>query len=462
MKDPHPDTAQWLRRSIVATGIIGVVTVLYCYNLRTLLHLFDGFYRSRNEPAAAGREYLLQIRVHNYSYFLVAAFFALAVWTLSLRFSSQITRIGTRLSLLQHRTARLLIAGVCLGLVIAVAILFSNREWVRFGRPCWDNYCLYTDLVFRWLSVRTPEALDSLVHFMRSDYHANSPLGPFLFALVKMATGWKAVTTIGAASILWLCLIKPARLGPFVEGALLILFGTNAVVVRCFLFPQTDALVLLWTAALMAVALRRISHRRLAYDVGACFLLTTGLFVKLSFLPWLALIPLWRILDGLLKGVFGSREGLKRWVPLFTKELLLFSVVPLICYLAFQRGLGLMNLFFVELHAMRTPDTFFPFKVISLLHAALFFMILILWGRRRLEESDYFLLAGAGLYLFSLLVSNTAGWDRFYLPLVPPLCVVAGRGLVVVQEKGGAGLVGIFVLLVAFLNYSLLKFWLFY
>jgi hypothetical protein len=100
--------------------------------------------------------------------------------------------------------------------------------------------------------------------------------------------------------------------------------------------------------------------------------------------------------------------------------------------------------------------------VISLLHASLLFVILIFWGRRRLEESDYFLLAGAGLYLFSLLVSNAAGWDRFYLPLVPPLCVVAGRGLVVVHEKGGAGLVGIFVLLAALLNYSLLKFWLLY
>jgi len=122
----------------------------------------------------------------------------------------------------------------------------------------------------------------------------------------------------------------------------------------------------------------------------------------------------------------------------------------------------LWGMFIVELHAMKMADTFFPFKVMSLVHATAFFLILICLGRKRLGSSDAFLLAAAALYLLSLWFSSASGWDRFYLPLIPPLCTVAARGLVAVQEMGGARLVAIFVILAALLNYFMLEFWLFY
>jgi hypothetical protein len=168
------------------------------------------------------------------------------------------------------------------------------------------------------------------------------------------------------------------------------------------------------------------------------------------------------LLDGLRQGAFRSREAGVIWSALFAKELLLFVFIPVASFLAYQYIFGLKGMFVMELHAMKMADTFFPFKVMSLLHAALFFLILIFWGRRHLRSTDGFLLAGAALYLLSLWFSSAAGWDRFYLPLIPPLCAVAGRGLVVVQAKGGAGLVAIFVVLAAFLNYFMLEFWLFY
>lgn len=471
MNVPCVKTTSWFRGSIIATIITGAITLFYYFNLQVLLSLFAGFYLNRNDPEAALREHLLQVRLHNYFYFGVAACLSLAAWSLGVRFSSALNRIGGHLWGLSNRTVKLLLVGLGLCLVIALAIQFSDREWIHLGCPCWDNYCFFTNLVFQWLTVRTRESFDFLLFFMRSYSHANSPLGPFLFSFVKMATGWNTITafcmtnlmaTVGTALILWLCLIKPARFGPFLEGALLFLFGTNLVVVRCCFIPQTDALVLFWTTALLAVALKRIGQRKLVYDLSACLLLTSGLFVKLSFLPCLALIPLWRIIDGWLKGTFGSREGLRGWFALFAKELFFFGFVPLFCYVAFQRVLGLAGIFFYELHVMKMADSFFPFKVMCLLHSALFFLVLIVWGRKRLRSSDCFLLSGAALFLLSLWGTNASGWDRFYLPLIPPLCAVAGRGLVVVQEKGGLSLVGLFVFLAAFLNYALLELWLFY
>jgi len=471
MNIPGAKTTSWFRGSIIATVITGAFTAFYYFITPALLRLFAGFYLNRNDPDAVLREQLLQVRLHNYFYLGVAACFSLAAWTLGVRLSSALNRIGGHLWRLTNRTIKLLLFGLGLSLVIALAIRFSDREWVHLGCPCWDNYCLFTNLVFQWLSARTRESFDVLLLFMRSYDHSSSVMGPFLFSIVRMATGWNTLTafcmtnfmaTVGTVLILWLCLIKPFRIGPFLEGALLLLFGTNLVVVRCCFVPQTDALVLFWTTALLAVALKRTAQRKLLYDILAVLLLTSGLFVKLSFLPGLALIPLWRMIDGWLKGTFVSREGLKHWTVLFAKELFLFSFIPISFFVAFQCLLGKWGLFFYELQAMKMADSFFPFKVMSLLHTALFFLVLIVWGRSRLQPSDLFLLSGAALFLLSLWATNASGWDRFYLPLIPPLCAVAGRGLIVVQEKGGFSLVGLFVFLAAFLNYALLELWLFY
>jgi hypothetical protein len=460
-----------LHRSALATVVSGLLTVFYGCNIQIFLRLFDCFYQNRNDPEAVLREIQLQTRLQNYFYLLAAVFLSLAVWTLSVRFCSTMNRPDRLLRWLENRAAKFLVAGLGIGLVIMLAVSFSNREWIHLGRPCWDNYCLYTELVSQWLNVRTWESFDLLLQFMRGYNHASSPLGPLLFSVVKIVTGMDVTTafqmtnlmaTIGTALILWWGLIKPARIGRFLEGALLFLFGTNLVVVRCSFFPQTDALVLFWMTALLAVALKRIAQPKLIYDICACTLLTSGLFVKLSFLPCLALIPLWRLLDGLWKGSFGSKEDRKLWSVLFGKELFLFIFIPVTSFTAYQYIFGLKGMFFMELHAMKMADTFFPFKVMSLLHAASFFLILIFLGRKQIKSSDGFLLVGTALYLLSLWFSSASGWDRFYLPLIPPLCTVAGRGLVVIQEKGGAGLVAIFVVLVAFLNYFMLEFWLFY
>ena len=471
MNDLDSRPTSWFRGSVIATIIAGLLAVFYYYTLPALGHFFEGFYQIRNDPASEWREILLQERLQNYLYFFSAAFLSLVVWTVSLGPGSSQIRQNRWGRLLENRIARFLVAGVCFGLVIALAVLFSNREWNRLGRPCWDNYCLYTELIAQWLNSRTRETFAILLEFMRGYDHANSPLGPLLFSLLKLATGWEVTTafrltnlaaTVGTGLLLWRCLIRPARLGPFLEGALLFLFGTNMVVARCSFFPQTDALVLFWTTALLVVALRRLDQPGLFFDVCACALLTSGLWVKLSFLPALALIPLWRILVGWRERAFASRQGFKDWIALFAGELFRFVLVPAFCFLGFLHLFGLKDMFLLELHAMKMADTFFPFKLVSLLHAVLVFLILILWGRKRLQSSDHLLLAGAGLYLLSLWLSTAAGWDRFYLPLIPPLCGVAGRGLVVVRETGGPRLVGIFVLLAALLNYCLLYFRLFY
>jgi hypothetical protein len=462
---------RWIRGSAYAAAISGLLTVLYAGMLPFFLHQFEGFYYSRQDTDAAMREIQLQTRLQNYFYLLAAVFLCLALWTMSVRFCSTPNRRDRSGWLPANRVANFLIGGMVFGLVTGLGVFFSSREWNHAGRPCWDDYCTYTECIAQWLSVRTRDSFDLLWQFMRGYDHANSPMGPLLFAVVKNATGLEVTTayqttnllaTLGAALILWRWLIKPGRYGGFLEGMLLLLFGTNLVVVRSCFFPQTDALVLFWMTALLAIALARMKQPKLAYDVGACLLLISGLFVKLSFLPCLALIPLWRLLDGLQKRNFRTRVELGIWLAGFGRELILFVFIPVAVFLTYQHLFGLWGMFIVELHAMKMADTFFPFKVMSLIHATTFFLILIYLGRKQLGASDALLLAGAALYLLSLWFSSASGWDRFYLPLVPPLCAAAGRGLVAVQETGGARLVAIFVILAALLNYFMLEFRLFY
>jgi len=139
-----------------------------------------------------------------------------------------------------------------------------------------------------------------------------------------------------------------------------------------------------------------------------------------------------------------------------------FALIPAAIYFGFQRGLGTFERFGHELSRTSTEDTLLAFVLMSLLHAALFSGLLIATARRRLESFDSFLLLWVALYLLSLWASGASGWDRFYLPIVPALTVVAARGLDEIGSSFGPGVLWSAVALIAGLNYAALALRLYY
>jgi hypothetical protein len=338
--------------------------------------------------------------------------------------------------------------------VLGAALLLSHREWIYYGRPCWDQYCHYADLIRDWL-VSLPESRETLRRFMEQDYHANSPLVPFVTALLLITIDVETVmayriacvlATTGGMLIIFRSLLGAHQDRDRVQWPLFFLVATNPVLVRSTFFPQTDAFVFLLSTAVLSVALRYEGTAQWRLGASLAALLVAGLLTKLSFLPHLALGPLWTC----------RRRGT------CLKAVLMFAVVPFSLFLAWQWAAGTGQLYKKELALMASEDTFFPFKVMSLLHGAFFFLILIGIGWKTLARTHWLLLSWAGLYLLSLWVTGASGWDRFYLTLVPPLAVASLPGLRIMCQSRGEAAVWIFALLAGSVNYGLLWFHLYY
>ena len=91
-------------------------------------------------------------------------------------------------------------------------------------------------------------------------------------------------------------------------------------------------------------------------------LVTAGLFIKLSFLPVLAMIPLWTALETQLLGKGFSSEAKRTLI----RRIAIFVVGPLVVYLAYQKAFGLFRMYGREFGRMQTDDAFPPFHVISI------------------------------------------------------------------------------------------------
>lgn len=442
----------WLAGSASACALALLAALGYPLLRPALQRAFAGFY-----PAdEAWRQALLEQRLDGYASFLWLAFGALVCWCLVLWRADAANALAARL-----RRAGPLLAALAVLATVGLAYHFSTREWERLGRPCWDNYCLYADLLSKWLVGQPVE--QQLLSFMREDYHANSPMGPLLIAGLRLVTGFETITsyrfsvflaTLGGGLLLWrlLCLAGIARQA---AAAALGLFAAHLIVARSAFFPQTDAFVLLWTSALLVVAAERARAPRAWHAPAGLLLLVTGLFVKLSFLPALALLPVWRVATSLAQR---RRPDLRA----LGFDVLLFSLLPLALYLLAQWRLGLLRLYGVELGIIPTSDSNLPFVAMSIVHAAWLLGPLAWFGRRRCGALEWALCAWIVLYLAALWLSRASGWDRFYLALLPPLSVLAAHGLAIVEERLGSGPLWAGVLLAASLNYAALQLWLYY
>ena len=462
----------WLKVSIAATAAVGILALLYSVNYPHIVKAFQGFY----PPAQKWRQPYLDARVYGYTWFLFVLLGASLIWTsgVFLRWHLNSWFAAGRQFIEGRHRGFLVFLGIIF--LTGFSIYFSFSEWERFDRPCWDNYCRYIDLLYRWLFSDGSKAKAELLSFMRSDYHSNSPMAPLLISIFKFIfksdTMWAYQICCGLATattylIVWFLLLPYLKYSQSVNSAAMVLLGSNMVVVRSSFFPQTDAFVLLWTVALLAFSIQRM-YKPGRWRGFVCFLLLlSGLFVKLSFLPALALIPILTVLDIFLKKVSGKTNDrlFPAWskiVSTVLKEGVIFSFIPLACYLILQQILGLSSLYIIELEKMSTTDSYFLFIITTVVHVALFFAILIGIGWRKRQTIDYFLLVWVLLYLISLWASSTSGWMRFYLVIIPSIAVMGTRGLDIIRTKLGPPLMWLFTSLAMCINYSALWLKLYY
>jgi len=441
--------------SLFITLIFLAVAVFYQWRYEWFVRFAREFYGSTDYY----RYPYLIAKVTGYKTFFWMLAGALIFWCVALRMDDFIKKIESGILKRLPPVLPKVFMWIAFFALIPVALWFSDREWMRYNHPCWDNYCVYSELIFNWFRQPGSETWNQLLAFMRSDYHSNSPFVPLLVACTKLITGITVITSyrllccaamLAGLFIIFRFLVMQTRCSVNSAAMLLFLIITNMVVIRSFSFPQTDAFVFLWTILSITQSYEYVIKPAWT-RLFICFtLLTAGLFIKLSFLPVLIFIPLWTML---YTGI-GNKELFIKALRTALGRSLVFGAGPLLIYLVFQWSLGLLKLYAEELSMMQTEDNYFPFHLICLIHAGAIFFPLIILGAKKLTKTDIMLLTWTGVYLLSLWLGKTSGWDRFYISVIPFLAIAGRHGIVILKENTPAALPWIGVGLYAFINYS--------
>ena len=281
-----------------------------------------------------------------------------------------------------------------------------------------------------------------------------------LIALVCWVTQWPPETSFcflsGAASVgtlglFWKLCSEFDLIQPKVRMPALLLLFTHSIFIRGFAFPQSDAVLMLCITSVLFLALIRY-RRKAAWQLPiGVLLMTVGLLQKLSFLPAIALFPLacvwrWR----------GRIHSISRIPAIFISELLtdtlVFTGLPLLLFYLFQSAFNTHDMYAHELSQRSTQDSTILNVLEATLHSFIFLFPLAYLGRKCMNRTQGLLLSWILFYLASLWIGQASGWIRFYLVLIPPAVLLAGRGLEWIYEKWGITIVWITVMLYSILN----------
>ncbi len=455
--DAHEDVVRsWIRASWVAAAGLAIVAIAYSFAATSNSEAYGDHWRGPYYAA----------RIEGYRWFLPAMSAAAALWALVLSGHQRLERWPTA----SHQSLQRWLGALFGAVLLALAIYFSNREWIYFNQSCWDGYCEHARLFLEWFR-GNPSAGTLLLDYARTDYHANSPVAPIATGFAAWATGVRvvvayralcALATLGTLAIVFRSLMPRLAIEPEARTPALVLLATHLIIVRSFLFPQTDPFVLLWTTALFALALDQIEVTKAWRTVVLVLLLVVGIFTKLSFLPALILIPGWRALSFFLKRRDEQPQTLGSLIHRLAIDGCCYVLVPAATFVGYQLWVGSFELYTLELERMTTVDTTVTYHLVCILQAGTIAGILIGLRDRPLGRREWLLAAWVALYGVSLWTAQTSGWARFYLPVLPALALLAAPGLARIGRVAGGNVVWAFVLISATLNYLALGLRLYY
>ena len=265
---------------------------------------------------------------------------------------------------------RLLVLGAAASLAWGAHV--SQQEWARRGRPCWDQYCDFAETVRTAMQDSSPESSEALRKHLSANYHANSPVGPFLIASLGLLvsdimTSYRTLSAGATLGSLLLCFWIARRylaLDTTPSLVAVLVFAAAGPIHRSFLFPQTDAIMMFF----FTLAVERLLALREAFTMarylGLVASLTAALLTKLSALPLLGIAGLgvvWPSPSESWREVVGNLDPDVR-----PRRFLVFArgvralptvVVPLLGAALYMFSFGTTNAFNRELHRMITADS---------------------------------------------------------------------------------------------------------
>jgi hypothetical protein len=323
------------------------------------------------------------------------------------------------LALLAVGTAAVLVAGAFL----------SHRAWDGMGRPCWDWYCLYATHIRDALRSPGAASWSALRAHLDANFHANSPVGPLLTALVGLGvpdipTAYRlvsALATLATIPVLYRLAHHHLGLDTMASRVAVLVFVSASQVQRSLLFTQTDPLVMLFFSA----AFERLLTLRAEFSrwgaMSVILLATLALLTKLSALPLVAVIGL--VLMG------GGAP-----VPPFQRLLraAFVALVPVAAFAGFMVVAGTLPNYAIELGRRATSDSRPWLHAIAAVSTLLPLALSFFLDPRRPESKEAPFVLAIVLYLAGLWGSGGSGWERFYLVILPVALPLAVKRLALV------------------------------
>lgn len=430
------------RKVMILAIVLGIIAFIYQQNLDDFLALVGNHYL----PFKVQEQQSLNLRLIHYGTFFWLLSLVAIVFSLSIRYARTLKIPNIKPKILGR---------IFLLILIPTWVHYSTREWVFYGHPCWDGYCDYSEYIANVLLQPDERNIQELLRFMHSYSHANSPVAPFLIAVVHWLAEISIVdsyrlccfiaTTVSMA--LLITLFRAFEIKRNVRLSLMILFAFHMTVIRCSLFPQSDAFALVWVSALLMLAVARIEKPKTWQLWVAAAINMTGLFVKLSFLPALALFPIVEVMV--------AWKDKKLFSSLFLHLIrtgFLCSLLPLLFYLFFQYIAGTLQEYSVEFTNAGSEDNAYPFVLEAVLKTVAFSIIPIAIGWRGFTLKHGIMGVWVVLYCLSLWFTHAAGWNRYYLCTIPALVMLSAPGLERMNAISRCPLAWQYALTVAALN----------
>ncbi len=379
--------------------------------------------------------YVLE-RLEGYPLFLLFMAVLCVAVAAALRFSRGAESMGPS----PRMQRRLLLCGIAVSLLCGAFL--SEREWMRYGQPCYDYYCDFAELVRAGMLQPGHTTWERLHHHLLTNYHSNSPVAPIVVGALgtlipDIVTAFRIVS-LGAtlATLPLLVVISKRDLGLRGIPVLIVafLFTASGAVGRSLLFPQTDAVAMF----LFALSVERLLAFRRSDGwggyVSSIIAMALALFSKLSALPLLgiaAAIVVWPIQPDSSTGKSPSAmptwRSYARWVVSRCPTAVAVVVPPLAAVVLYVSLLGTTNSYRTEFVRIATLDSQLSFHLIACVVTLLpLLLALIFTFRRTWTATEALFVAMLMIYLGGLWGSGASGWERFYLnalPMALPLAV---------------------------------------
>lgn len=315
--------------------------------------------------------------------------------------------------------------------LLGVAGWLSYRNWLHWGKPRWDDYWKFGDLLHYLWRRPSGENWMAIKQSLQSYPHAASPLTPLLISLLLF---------LHENSLLWLQILNFAatvgslllvyRLGKKIAPAaptwiLGILFLTNAATIRNSFFIQLDAISSFFILLFFALW----NRYRERPTLGNSVLLSAGLV--LAVLQKTTLFPLMAI--PLAMGAYEAVRNRDWDRPGLVKNALWTIGLPLGVFILYLFAFGFFDSFGSQVELMGTGWNELDFSFSRFVFATAFllgpYLPLLRYAEPRREPLQLGLLLFITLFFLSIVAVKGPFWSRYYSHVLAPILLLTAPHL---------------------------------